>query len=399
MRTRPRPATRALLATALAAGGLLTAAAAPAHAAGSAPNGYSNYAFPSGTPLTSLQSSTTITADPGPNSHEYWATQFTLGNGHTGYYGFQTNGDGRRMFLFSIWGAASSLTSRDQGAWCEQATEGTPYVGCRIHFNWRQGLTYAFDMRPVGAKGLRVTVREVQTGKVFSLGTIRPDDDPSGWTVKPSSVVNWSEFYQRNSSSVNTSCDDFFHTTVRFGLPTANDGTVRAGLAGTRAECTGNSVVTADATGTTQDLAIGSAPDGAVGTHVDVALNRPISASSSLDADHAPWLADDWRSGSDWKSAPSAGDQSVTVRLDPRDTVRRLRAWWGPDQPTVPYDLRISKDGVHWSTVASGTSAAAAEDEHALAGPVRARWLRLVMHGDGVAQRVDDLAELQAFTQ
>ena len=115
-------------------------------AASETPNTYTNYAWPAGTVLTSVDFTTTVTDDPGHSANVFWSNQFDFEGGGTAYTGMQTNGGKPRNFLFSVWKATEARPG-SPGSHCEDFQENGAGKTCGIHFDWQQGHAMRFPPR------------------------------------------------------------------------------------------------------------------------------------------------------------------------------------------------------------------------------------------------------------
>jgi galactose oxidase len=110
-----------------------------------------------------------------------------------------------------------------------------------------------------------------------------------------------------------------------------------------------------------------------------------VAASSHSAGHHADAVLDS-NSASYWSNRPSSGQaalpQSVTIDMRGRQLVSGLT--YQPRQGAHPagaigrFKVRVSKDGVHFVTVASGTWANTTAPKHIGIAPVRTRFVRLV---------------------
>ncbi len=264
-RTRARAALRgprraAAIALAVAAA-LLGLAAAPASAAiGTTPGTYTNYSF-SGTPtLTDVTWSTTVLHDPGHTANVFWSHQFGFNVGDGAYVGMQTNGGSSRTFLFSVWGVTQA-TVGSSGSWCQDfGGEGTG-MSCRMNQEWTAGHTYTYTVAAEGGGWFGATVKDTTTGTSFKLGSILTP----ATAIATGGMVDWTEYFESNDTRA--TCYDQPFSDARFGLPTANGGTVTASVSGTSnngnacASMTRTDVVSG---GTVQNLATGNSVRGPI---------------------------------------------------------------------------------------------------------------------------------------
>ena len=287
----PRILLGALLA--LAATALTMGVAPSAQAAGTTSNTYTWYDFPAGTPgLHQVSWETTVLTDPGRSSHVFWSHQFNFTGTTSGAYtGMQTNGPGQTpVFLFSVWDATETKAGSD-GSWCE--TFGNEGVGesCRINYDWTPGYTYRFTVADEGDQWFGATVTEVQTGISFKLGSIRA----LGATISPSGMVDWTEYYEWNSST--STCENQPYSQARFGLPQGDGVTATIASTPTNGNCGAMAVSQAVDGGSLQTLSIGNSvraqvtgPDGVVLAGAPGHDGAAKAAAPDSTSDHQFWV-------------------------------------------------------------------------------------------------------------
>lgn len=117
----------------------------------------------------------------------------------------------------------------------------------------------------------------------------------------------------------------------------------------------------------------------------DLALNKPVVASSSYDADHAPEKAVDGNPATRWAQGAGLPDPSW-IRVDlGQDTALSSVVTTFELSGGYKYRLEYSTDGTTWSLFEDHTSAATSSSTvYSFAGaPVTARYLRLTVTGSG----------------
>src|SRR5690606_36645039 len=87
----------------------------------------------------------------------------------------------------------------------------------------------------------------------------------------------------------------------------------------------------------------------AVNAQENIALNQPVTASSSQASKHAPELAVDGLSGTRWSSA-FEDDQWIAVDLGEVKPISGVNLHW-QNSYAVEYHIQVSNDGTTWNTV------------------------------------------------
>jgi len=164
-----------------------------------APDGYASFEWEL-TPRT----------DPSPDGY-FWSHQFWLVGGEAGYVGLQTEGSEPtgKIAIFSVWNAEAAdgptYVSRFDG-------EGEGY-SVRIPFEWEVGSTYELSVAAAGAGGWEAFVDAHLIGRI---------EVPARWRGLRDVSIMWTERYAGPLAS----CADLAYSVARFGVPTANGGTV-----------------------------------------------------------------------------------------------------------------------------------------------------------------------------
>lgn len=107
----------------------------------------------------------------------------------------------------------------------------------------------------------------------------------------------------------------------------------------------------------------------------NIALTKPVTASSSQNSKHAPELAVDGLSGTRWSSA-FADDQWISVDLEEVKEISGVNLHW-QNSYAVEYHIQVSNDGTTWNTVFTEENGDGELDSIAL--NTSARYVR--MHG------------------
>jgi beta-glucosidase len=105
----------------------------------------------------------------------------------------------------------------------------------------------------------------------------------------------------------------------------------------------------------------------------DVALNRPVTASSQRSAAYPPSAAtagdsgDSGDSGSAWSSAALGGPQWLTVNLGADQQICAVGLDWGAAYATA-YRIQVSTDDAHWATIYSTTASTGGDQSLRVSG-------------------------------
>ena len=164
-----------------------------------APRGYSSFEW-----------ELTPRRDPSPDGY-FWSHQFWLVGGEAGYVGLQTQGSDPtgKIAIFSVWHAVGAdgpaFVARFDG-------EGEGY-SVRIPWAWEVDGTYDLRVVAAGAHGWEAYVRDSLIGRI---------EVPSRWQGLRDVSIMWTERYACRQSS----CADIAHAVARFGVPTAEGGTI-----------------------------------------------------------------------------------------------------------------------------------------------------------------------------
>jgi hypothetical protein len=164
-----------------------------------APNGYSSFDWQL-TPHT----------DPSPDGY-FWSHQFWLVGGEAGYVGLQTRGSEPtgKIAIFSIWDAVNAhgpaFVARFDG-------EGEGF-SVRIPWAWEVHRTYNLRVTATAAHRWTAYVDDRLIGHI---------DVPSQWGGLRDVSIMWTERY----AGAQSSCGDIAYAVARFGVPTADGGSV-----------------------------------------------------------------------------------------------------------------------------------------------------------------------------
>ena len=205
----------------------LIACAMPASAT-ETPNTYTNYAWPSGTLLTSIDFNTTVTYDPGHAANVFWSNQFDFEGGGTAYTGMQTNGGKPRNFLFSVWNATEARPG-SPGSHCEDFQENGAGKTCGMHFDWKQGHAMRFHLAHEGDRWFGVTVTDLTARTSFKIGSIHT----ASTRIAIGNMSSWTEYFEWNFDTA--TCFNQPYSRALMALPVGNDGRVTASIASTEA--------------------------------------------------------------------------------------------------------------------------------------------------------------------
>jgi hypothetical protein len=249
-----------------------------AAALGQTPGSYTNYRWPSGTVLDSVDFTITVTVDPGYTASTYWSNEFNFA-GNEGYTGFQSNGGEPRLFLFSIWGATEAR-SGSPGSRCIDFEEGGTGKSCRMHYDWKAGHMLRFHLAREKGQWFGVTVTDMTANVSFKLGSIRA---PSAH-LSTEGMSTWTEYFEWNDDTA--TCTNQPFSQVRIGLPNGNGGGVTARVASTEksktcTQYTRNEIVP---NGTIQTNAIGNSLRGPITSEDGGCIDAEGGADSGTSA-------------------------------------------------------------------------------------------------------------------
>ncbi|MFD6528911.1 ricin-type beta-trefoil lectin domain protein [Streptomyces sp. NPDC060184] len=244
----------------MAIGTVDAAETARAGTIGTTPGTYTSYAFAGSPKLTDVTWSTDVLTDPGLTSQVFWSHQFDFDKGNGAYIGLQSNGGSSRTFLFSVWDVSRAVAG-SAGSHCQSFDgEGTGQ-SCRMSLAWTAGHTYTFTVASEGGGWFGATVRDTTAGTSFELGSILTP----ATAISPRGMVDRTEYFEWNDSRA--TCYDQPFSAARFGLPTANGGTVTAKVSATSANdnaCAPMTRTDSVIGGTVQNLAVGNSVRGRV---------------------------------------------------------------------------------------------------------------------------------------
>jgi hypothetical protein len=179
---------------------------------------YTDWSWP-GQGYTNTSETLTIDAvDPG--SHYFWAYDFSVGGNGVGYTGLQTGAypANNKIALFAIWGADGA-----QGSGCGPFANESAGWTCRIDpFEWTAGRPYALRVAVDGSDSrgtwYKATIRDVGSGQLWTIGRIHHPFAGGSLIGRGS----WTEWFGYPAES----CQALKRSRVRWGLPTAQDGSV-----------------------------------------------------------------------------------------------------------------------------------------------------------------------------
>jgi len=193
---------------------------------GNTPGGHVNYAFPPGTaPLNDVTFMVTVLSDPG-RGNVFWSSQVSFTT-HVAYIGMQRHREGPGQFLFSVWGA-TQWRAGDKDTKCEQFSEKGNGYSCRKSGAFMAGHSYQFKLSPDGDGWYKGTVTDTNSNESFVLGSLAVG---KGEKIKPVGMSNWVEYFDWNFKEAQ--CMDEPYSKVRFELPKANGGTIKASVSNT----------------------------------------------------------------------------------------------------------------------------------------------------------------------
>ena len=200
-----------------------------AHALGKTPGTYTNYRFPAAASagMDAVDFTIKVDRDPGYSANVYWANQFDLVGTSGAYTGMQSNGGGKRTFLFSAWDTTDAKAG-SAGSYCTTFSgEGTGR-SCRIHVDWTQGHSYRFHVAYEAGGWLGVTVTDQTSGASFKLGSIKT----AASKISPHNMVNWAEYFEWNSNRA--TCLGQPYSLAAFAAPVGSAGgkTMTADISG-----------------------------------------------------------------------------------------------------------------------------------------------------------------------
>ncbi|MCD4504801.1 RICIN domain-containing protein [Chromobacterium piscinae] len=234
-----------------------------AHALGKTPGTYTNYRFPAtaSAGMDAVDFTIKVDRDPGYSANVYWANQFDLVGTSGAYTGMQSNGGGKRTFLFSAWDTTDAKAG-SVGSYCTTFSgEGTGR-SCRIHVDWTQGHSYRFHVAYEAGGWLGVTVTDQTSGASFKLGSIKT----AASKISPHNMVNWAEYFEWNSNRA--TCLGQPYSKATFGVPSGfvAGRLVPASISGTSVSdaCPVFSKVTAYSQSSAQENGIGNSTRGPI---------------------------------------------------------------------------------------------------------------------------------------
>ncbi|MFD9393343.1 ricin-type beta-trefoil lectin domain protein [Streptomyces sp. NPDC060000] len=244
-----------------AALGITMVLAPPASANGTTPGTYTYYSWSGVSHLSSVTFSTTVLNDPG-RANVYWAHQFALSDGSSGYVGMQRLRGGGGTYLFSLWDAGAAQAG-DSGTYCQTFEEGGTGYTCRLSAAFPAGHTILSVIASTGSGWYKATIRDATAGTSFDLGSLRVGTDA---TIETTNMIDWTEYFDWSNSAA--TCADEPYSTAFFGRPTGVDasggGSVTAASSSPvrSTNCQSATAVAVGSTGSLQSDGIGNSASG-----------------------------------------------------------------------------------------------------------------------------------------
>jgi hypothetical protein len=246
--------------------------------AGPTPGTNTYYGFPSGTgSLHDVTWTTTPQSDPGYTADVFWSHQFAFDNNQTAYFGMQSDGGDKRHVLFSVWDATDARKS--PVSTCENFDGEGSGKHCSALLDWQAGHTYEFTVAPTAQPGwFGATVTDTTTHTSTDLGSIKTNNATG---ISPGGMDDWTEYFEWGSPQSN--CYNQPATSVAFGVPKANGGTISATVSGSQVNDTCKSMAKVKTTpqGSVQRGAIGNTTRGMV-QHAQQCLSSPDGSTAAL---------------------------------------------------------------------------------------------------------------------
>lgn len=165
-----------------------------------------------------IDTTLTVTREPGTNGRTYWAHQWYYSGGGTGYMGLQQRAGTEKYVNFSIWNTGS-WSDVSAGVHCRSFDHEGSGVQCDAPYAWQEGVTYRMTVERVDA-GWRATIVNTSSGVATPLATIAA---PSQNGI--SGLSEWVENFAQGADA-HESCADVPGATAVYGVPTANSGAV-----------------------------------------------------------------------------------------------------------------------------------------------------------------------------
>jgi hypothetical protein len=227
--------------------------------AGQTPGSYSDYQWPAGTVLNSVDFTTTVTVDPGYAANTFWSNSFDFEGGQDAYTGMQSNGGQTRTFLFSVWDATEARPG-SQGSHCVDFDGEGKGKSCRLKYDWKEGHSFQFHVAQEGNHWFGVTVTDLTANVSFKIGSIRSKSAH----ISTDNMSSWTEYFEWGNP--NSTCTNQPFSEARMAMPRGNDGHVSASIGATRKSgtCTAYSRVDIVPDGSIQTNAIGNSLRGPV---------------------------------------------------------------------------------------------------------------------------------------
>ncbi len=176
---------------------------------------------------SSLAWDLTVLRDPGATTY-FWAHQWSFERGDVGYFGLQAHdlrddGSTGRLAVFSIWSAVGCADNPG----CHAGVEGQRFWTCRLAYDWEAGRAYQLRIASTDRAWWSATVTDQARGSETLVGSIRVPRRWGGLDLATRGSSIWTEFYGANVPGGLAGPELVPHAAVRFGVPGANDWTVR----------------------------------------------------------------------------------------------------------------------------------------------------------------------------
>ena len=170
--------------------------------------------------LSDIETSITISTEPGANGYTYWAHQWGYAAGEGGYVGLQQRTGTEKALNFSIWGA-TGWRDGAAGTYCRNFSHEGSGVQCDVTYDWRQGVTYTISVEKVANASWRATITDTSTKISTAVATIVLPSDRGGITT----LSEWVENFAQGANTY-ASCAQVPKAVAVYGKPRGNKGTV-----------------------------------------------------------------------------------------------------------------------------------------------------------------------------